>query len=138
MTGPGRSAADIEVLAAEEAFFAGLLAGDTTALEQVLAEDFVLVDVLSGDVVPRTGLLEVLRAGDLAFVSVARDEDEVRVRHRPGLAVVVGRTRMVMRYLGVQTPTGSRYTHVYVYEGKCWRLLTAQGTGLSDDTAETG
>jgi len=138
MTGPDRAAADSEVRAAEEAFFAGLLAGDATALEQVLAEDFVLVDVLNGGVVPRAGLLEALRAGDLVFVSVARDGTEVRVRHRPGVAVVVGRTRLAIRYLGVQAATGSRYTHVYVYEGQCWRLLTAQGSRLSDDSAETG
>jgi len=125
------------VLAAEEAFFAGLLAGDATALEQVLAEDFILVDVLNGDVVPRAGLLEALRAGDLVFMSVARDEADVLIRHRSGLAVVIGRTHMVMRYLGVQTGTGSRYTHMYVHDGRCWRLLTAQGTALSD-TTETG
>jgi len=138
MTAPDQAAADIEVRAAEEAFFAGLLAGDATALEQVLAEDFVLVDVLNGDVVPRIGLLEALRAGDLAFLSVARDEAEVLIRHRPGVAVVVGRTRMAMRYLGVQAAAGSRYTHVYVHDGQRWRLLTAQGTRLSDDSAETG
>jgi len=138
MTAPNRAAADIEVLASEEAFFAGLLAGDATALEQVLAEDFILVEVLNGDVVPRAGLLEALRAGDLVFMSVARDETEVLIRHRPGVAVVVGHTHMAMRYLGVQAVTGSRYTHVYVYEDQCWRLLTAQGTGLSDDSAEVG
>ncbi len=44
---------------------------------------------------------------------------------------------MVMRYLGVQTATGSRYTHMYGHDGQCWRLLTAQGTALSDPT-ETG
>ncbi len=43
MTAPDGAAADIEVLASEEAFFAGLLAGDATALEQVLAEDCAVV-----------------------------------------------------------------------------------------------
>jgi len=137
MTAPDRAAADIEVLASEEAFFAGLLAGDATALEQVLAEDFILVDVLNGDVVPRAGLLEALRAGDLVVMSVARDEADVLIRHRSGLAVVIGRTHTVMRYLGVQTATGSWYTHMYVHDGQCWRRLTAQGTALSDST-ETG
>ncbi len=44
---------------------------------------------------------------------------------------------MVMRYLEVQTATGSRYTHMYAQDGQCRRLLTAQGTALSDST-ETG
>ncbi len=113
------------------------MVGDATALEQVLAEDFILVDVLNCGVVPRAGLLEALRAGDLVFMSVARDEADVLIRHRSGLAVVIGRTHMVMRYLGVQTATGSRSTHMYVHDGQCWRLLTAQGTALSDST-ETG
>lgn len=40
------------------------MVGDLTALEQVLAEDFNLVDVLNGGVVPRAGLLEALRPWD--------------------------------------------------------------------------
>ncbi len=70
-------------------------------------------------------------------MSVARDEADVLIRHRSGLAVAIGRTHMVMRYLGVQIATGSRYTHVYVHDGQCWWLLTAQGTALSDST-DTG
>ena len=99
------------------------MVGDATALEQVLAEDFILVDV-NGDVVPRAGRLEALRDGGLVFMSVARDEADVLIRHRFGLAVVIGRTHMVMRYLGVQTATDSRYTHMYVHDRRCCRLLT--------------
>jgi ketosteroid isomerase-like protein len=53
---------DEPVLAAERAFFAALLAGDGAALDGLLADDFVIVDVLAGQAVPRADLLGVVAA----------------------------------------------------------------------------
>lgn len=119
---------DEPVLAAERAFFASLLAGDGVALDGLLAEDFVIVDVLAGQAVPRPDLLGVVASGDLEFVEVERDEGDVTVRRRPGVAIVLGRTRMTMRFQGEQVTVPSRYTHVWADEGGSWRLVAAQGT----------
>ena len=83
------SAQDIstdEVLARDESFFAALLAGDHDALGMILAADFLLIDVLSGQVARREELL------------------------RGSAAVVTGRTRMVMCYQGNKVTEQSRYT----------------------------
>ena len=116
------------VLAAEDAFFAALLAADRPALDRLLAEDFLLVDVLAGQAVTRAALLDLVGSGGLVFAQIQRPGGEVSVRHRPGLAVVVGRTRMTMRVPGAELTTDSRYTHVYVLDGGRWRLLAAQST----------
>jgi len=119
---------DAGVLAAEDAFFAALLAADRPALDRLLAEDFLLIDVLAGQAVGRAALLDLVGSGGLEFVRIERPRAEVSVRHRPGLAVVVGRTRMTMRVPGAEMTADSRYTHVYALDGDRWRLLAAQGT----------
>jgi ketosteroid isomerase-like protein len=47
-------------------------------------------------------------------------------------AVVVGRTRMTMRFLDSESTVESRYTHVYAHDADGWRLLSAQGTPIVD------
>jgi hypothetical protein len=116
------------VLAAEEAFFTALLAADRASLDTVLAPDFALVDVLAGQEVPRAALLDLVGSRELEFVDIVHDAAQASVRHRPGLAVVVGRTRMTVRAQGNEFTVRSRYTHVYVADRKQWRLLAAQGT----------
>jgi ketosteroid isomerase-like protein len=119
---------DAPVLAAERAFFAALLAGDEAVLDGLLADDFVIVDVMAGQAVPRQDFLGVIASGDLEFVEVTRNEAETLVRHRPGVAVVLGRTRMTMRFQGAELTVPSRYTHVWAEESDRWRLFAAQGT----------
>jgi ketosteroid isomerase-like protein len=130
-----RMTTDAPVLAAEDLFFRSLLARDTAALRDLLADDFAIVDVMAGNVASREALLEVLDSGVLTFVAVERDPAEVTVRHRPGVAVVLGRTTMTMAFAGETGTVGSRYTHVYVHDDDRWLLLAAQGTRLAEDAA---
>ena len=122
------------VLAAEDAFFAALLAADRSALDELLTEDFALVDVLAGQVVPRVALLDLVGSGELVFLRIDRPADDIAIRYRPGVAVVVGRTVMTMRVPGTEVTAHSRYTHVYVLEDGRWRLLAAQGTQYETPT----
>lgn len=129
------SAADAdtaEVLRAEESFFAALLAADAGLLAAVLADDFLIVDVMSGQVADRAAILGAVESGDLEFLEVVRDPKQAAVRHRPGAAVVVGRTRMTMRFLGSEATVESRNTHVYAHDAGGWRLFSAQGTPVID------
>ena len=125
------SARDIgicEVLACDESFFTALLAADHDLLGAILADDFVIADVLSGQVARRDELLGAIRSGQLRFAEVTRHAGERSVRLRDSAAVVVGRTTMVMRYRDDQVTVHSRYTHVYTRENRRWRLMSAQGT----------
>lgn len=111
---------------AEHRFFAALQDGDVDRLEQLLAEDFLVVDVLSGSEVARPALLAALSSGDLVFEAI--DLLDSRERRYGATAIVNGRTRIRGRFRAQPFAAHSRYTHVYVREDGRWRLATAQGT----------
>ena len=105
-----------EVLACDESFFTALLAADHDLLGTILAGDFVIIDVLSGQVARREELLGAIRSGQLRFTEVTRYAEERSVRLRASAAVVTGRTRMVMCYQENEVTVHSRYTHVHARE----------------------
>ena len=119
------------ILDADGRFFAALLEADTDALAAILADDFEIVDVMAGGVATRAQLLEAMTVGGLRFTEVQRDGNDLTVRERPGLGVVVGRTRMTMALGPGEVSVGSRYTHVFVDDDGRWRLLAAQGTPIA-------
>ena len=118
-------------LAAERRFFAALVQGNVDDLEDVLADDFLLIDVMSGSEVPRAAMLDVLRSGQLRFQSI--EPAEARVRRYGEAAVITGRTEMRMSFGGQAIETRSRYTHVFVEQQGRWRLVAAQGTQISGE-----
>jgi len=120
-----------EVLACEESLFNALLTADHDSLGIILTDDFLIVDVMSGQVARREELLDIISSGKLQFADVKQYTEERSVRHRNTVAVVVGRTRMVMRYHEDQMTAKSRYTHVYTRENGRWRLMSAQGTPVA-------
>src|SRR6516162_11484414 len=105
-----------EVLACDESFFTALLAADHGLLGTMLADDFLIVDLLSGQVAHREELLGAISSGQLRFAEVTRHPGERSVRRRDSAAVVAGRTRMVVGYRGGEVTAQSRYTHVYARE----------------------
>ncbi len=119
-----------EVIACDESFFNALHTADRDSLDSLLADDFLIVDVLMGDVSHREDLLGAIGAGALQFLDVTRYPEERAIRHRDSVAVVVGRTRMVIRHRGGEVTVRSRYTHVYLRESGRWSLMSAQGTPI--------
>ena len=119
----------VEAEAAEDRFFAAILAADADRVADVLAADFVVVDVLSGGVVDRAGIIGALRDGLLVFDRV--DVVERAARRYGDTVIVVGRTELAGRFSGSPFTVESRYTHVLVRESaSAWRLVTAQGTPI--------
>jgi hypothetical protein len=108
-----------------------LLAADHDLLGTILAGDFVIIDVLSGQVARRGELLDAISSGQLRFAEIRRHTAERSVRRRDSAAVVVGRTTMVIRYREDELTVHSRYTHLYARENHRWRLLSAQGTPIT-------
>jgi hypothetical protein len=116
-------------LAAERRFFIGLLDSNVEALDRVLADDFMLIDVMGGAEIRKAVLLDAIRSGQLKFETIERLDSHVRFYQTT--AVVTGSTQMD-GYFGA-TPFGahSRYTHVFVEQQSEWRLVAAQGTQIS-------
>lgn len=118
-------------LAAERQFFGSLIKADVKGLERILGEDFLLIDVMTGSEVTKSGLLTVLGAGQLKFETV--EQVESRLRLYGETAVVTGRTQMSGRFGETPFAARSRYTHVYVRAQSQWRLVSAQGTQITNE-----
>jgi hypothetical protein len=115
-------------LEAERQFFNSLVEVSLEGLNRVLADDFILIDVMRGAEITKSSLLEVLGSGQLKFESI--EPAETRARRYQGTAVITGRTRMNGRFGETPFTTSSRYTHVYIEQEGRWRLVAAQGTQI--------
>ena len=83
-------------LAAEQQFFSSLIGGDVGALDRILGDDFLLIDVMTGSEVKKPDLLAVLGSGQLKFEAIQPVESQVRLY---GItAVITGRTQMSGRF----------------------------------------
>jgi ketosteroid isomerase-like protein len=100
-------------------------------LSQILADDFIMIEVMGGSEVTKSSLLGAIESGQLKFEAV--EPAEMRVRTYQTTAVVTGRTQMSGRFAGTPFAVRSRYTHVYVEQQGRWRLVTAQGTQIAGE-----
>jgi ketosteroid isomerase-like protein len=114
----------------DDAFFAALLAADADALDQLLAQDFLIVDVARGGVTSRDEFVAAVRSAMVRFVEIAVAERTTR--GYGNTAVIVGRTMMQVTIGGTPEALASRYTHVLVRDGEVWRLASAQGTQIAE------
>jgi ketosteroid isomerase-like protein len=119
----------MDPLAAEREFFGALVQAQPEALDRVLADDFLLIDVMRGSEITRAALLAAIGSGQLRFEVI--EPAEQRVRRYGATAVVTGRTRMSGRFEGTPFAAHSRYTHVYVEQQGRWSLVAAQGTPIA-------
>jgi len=124
---PGRNTEE-DPLAADRRFFGALLAADVNALGDLLADDFLLIDVLQGGEIPRQALLEAVASGFVRFEAITVIES--RERRYGGTAIVTGRTEMRGQGGGQSWSARSRYTHVFVEQRGRWMLVSAQGTRI--------
>lgn len=120
-------------LVADQQFFAALISGDVPALQRILTEDFILIDVMSGSELTKAEFLAFMGSGQLKFESIAPADNRVRVYDNT--AIITGRTQMGGRMGTAPFSASSRYTHVYVMQEGEWRLATAQGTPISTPAA---
>jgi ketosteroid isomerase-like protein len=124
----------------DQRFFDALVAGDDAGLNELLADDFILVSVNDGAAVTKADLLAVVSSGAVRFPAVQSFHDEAVVRRVGDVGIVVGRTGMSFTDAdGTAFTAGSRYTHVFAAEpGGGWRLLSAQGTEIRTGSGAEG
>jgi ketosteroid isomerase-like protein len=119
-----------DVLSLEHRFFNGLIA-NVEAVEHLMSDDSLLIDVLSGSEVTKSELITVLRSGQLKFETIKPLES--RVRFYRDTALVTGSTEMRGRFGDDSFSVLSRYTHVYVRSRDRWHLVSAQGTQIKTE-----
>jgi ketosteroid isomerase-like protein len=117
------------VLMAEERFFSALSRRDRKTLESVVADDCVLIDVLTGSEVPGAVFVDLVGSERLVFDSIERLD--ARVRLYDTTAVVTGETQMIGRFDAQPFRVRSRYTHVYAQGPDGFCLVNAQGTPVT-------
>jgi ketosteroid isomerase-like protein len=117
-------------LAADRDFFKALTEGSGETLNRLLADDFILVDVMRGMEVPKAALVELVGSGQLKFEAVT--PAEVHARRYGSTAIVSGRTEMRLRFEDTAVTVKSRYTHVYVEAQGRWMMVSAQGTQIAE------
>jgi ketosteroid isomerase-like protein len=118
----------LDPLIAEEEFFGALLAGKIQALNELLVDDFILVDVMRGAEISKAELLEAVASGQVKFEAI--EPSGARVRNFGATAIVNGRTEMRGRAGDMAFAVRSRYTHVYVEQQGRLRMASAQGTQI--------
>ena len=117
-------------LIADREFFKALTEGDHESLNRLLADEFVLIDVMRGAEVTKTLLVDALRSGQLKFESIT--VVDAHFRRYGSTAIIIGQTEMRMRFEQASITVKSRYTHVYAEGEGRWRMVSAQGTQISD------
>jgi ketosteroid isomerase-like protein len=95
-------------------------AGDADALEQLLADDFLLVGPL-GFMLDKTQYLGSRRSGDLKHESLIWED--VRVRAYDHAAVAVGSLKQRSTYQGRDASGRFRVTQVAVRYGDRWTIV---------------
>lgn len=116
-------------LIADRQFFDALSDGNGQALDRILGDDFVLIDVMSGSLITKPEFLTAIDLGQVTFDKIEPVDN--RVRHYQGTAVITGRTEMNGQFGGKPFAVSSRYTHVFIAQQSEWRLVSAQGTQIS-------
>jgi ketosteroid isomerase-like protein len=117
-----------KIVRLDRSFFTMLIEANVEALGQLLADDFTIIDILSGSIAGKAPLLAAVSSGQVKFTSV--DALESTARTYGTAAVVTGRTHLKGDMAGTPFDLSSRYTHVYPNQEGVWQLVAAQGTRI--------
>jgi hypothetical protein len=123
-----KPANELEPKEVDQQFFSALIRSDLAALDRILTNDFVLIDVMRGSEVSKSILLSVIQSGQLRFETIS--PGDVRVRLYDRTAIITGRTQMHGWFGDAPFAVQSRYTHVYIQHQVQWCLASAQGTPI--------
>jgi hypothetical protein len=113
----------------EQQFFSALVRSSHIDLNRILADDFILIDVMRGAEIPKSALIAAIESGTLKFEAIVRYEEHLRFYR--DTAIITGRTQIRGRFEDDPFSAHSRYTHVHVQQPSQWRLVSAQGTPIA-------
>ena len=126
---PEMTAAETEVLRADDRRFAAMQKGDWAGLEAVLADDLTYVHS-TARLESKAEHVGNLKAGRPHYRGIAPRERRVRVRGDVG--VVNGVSEMHVENAGKEQRFTVRYLAVYARSGDAWRMSAWQSTRVPD------
>jgi len=117
-----------EVLGAERDWLSAHLRLDVTALDRLMAPDYVQIDD-SGGLVDKEEVLASFRSGGRNWTEAHSDDHRVRVYGE--VAVVVGRWRARGTNTGKAFDYVARYVAVWVRRDGRWQMVSDQATPVA-------
>ena len=127
-----------ELASIDRRFFSAL-AGQPLVLDELLADEFLLIDVFNGTEITKSALVTAIRSGELKFDEINLIDQ--RVRCDDDRAVVTGWTKMQGRCGDESFEVSGRYTHFYAKKlGDEWQLVShkAHKPRASEDICALG
>jgi uncharacterized protein (TIGR02246 family) len=110
----------------EQQLAAAWVKGDRAFIEQLIAEDWTVIDQ-SGNILSKRQLIDETFAATDRRID-AMEIDDVRVRLLGDVAVATGRTRVSGRYKGQPVGVTLRFTDVFHFRDGRWQAVASHGT----------
>jgi len=126
---PSDSAAEAEVLRADEQRFRAMTGGDWAALDAALADDLTYVHS-TARLESKAEHIAALKAGKPHYRGIAPRDRAARVHG--GVGVVNGVSEMHVESAGKEQRFTVRYLAVYAKAGDRWRMIAWQSTRQPD------
>jgi ketosteroid isomerase-like protein len=123
------TAAETDVLRADDARFAAMKGGDWAALDAALAADLTYVHS-TARLETKAEHVANLRAGKPHYRGIAPRDRRVRVHG--GIGVVNGVSEMHVENAGKEQRFTVRYLAVYALSGDRWRMIAWQSTRVPE------
>lgn len=113
----------------ENRLAAAWVEGDRSSIEQILADDWSVID-LTGRILSKAEVLEeVFGSKDRKIVSM--QIDDLSVRSFGEWAIVTGRTQAAGEYQGTVAEVTLRFTDVFARRDGNWQAIASQATLIS-------
>lgn len=113
----------------EDKRYAALIAGDWSALDAMLADEF-FYNQGGGGSVSKSAFLDYMKSGEAKVRKAARDGAMIRLYG--DIAVVTGIAHVDVTLKGEDKTLHSRYLHVWSKTPDGWKLVARQATYLPD------
>ena len=113
--------------------YAALVAGDTSALDAILSDDWSVIDPF-GEVISKARQAKELKDGIVDFISI--DSSEVKMRVHGEAAVVTGRYQVEVKIRGQENTMPVRITESFAKRGSKWRCVSTQVTRIAESSRQ--
>ena len=107
-----------------KAWLDALARNDVTAVERIIADDYVITAGAEGKVMDKKEDLEPLHSGKVKFESAEATDVNLRVFGNTAVVTGIG----VFKVTGVPTPFRERFTDVYVKRKGRWQPVASHTT----------